>query len=328
MGNDTSASANQGKNPPNQANRGNQARNANQGRANQGRRNKGNKGRNNQGNQANQQGRGLDNQGRNVNNQGRGTPAANVNQSASNPALNQQNGQEAIPFNTGAMANQEIPNVLNGISGTGTPINPDQANMANAIKNNNAGRKIGQTRDLYFNAFKRANKKAANVKLVNLQCLRNKWKKYENDDWGYDIPVSPVNAALKSCVYKFVPGRPGRYDSLIGINPGVPQNTGIVPPQLVAQAQQIAMENQLPTATAPAQVTTVMTENPIVVPEETNNIIVAPSVDAQLVERFLVGVDSNNQNMRYFLWITLILLIIIIIGFVYKSKKEKMIVSV
>lgn len=336
MGNDTSAAANQRRNQGNQRrNQGNQGRN--QGAKNQGK-NQGKKQGKKQGAQ-NNEGRNQGNQGRNQGDQGRGSaPITNINQSqvpltAGNP------NQEAVPYNEGQMANQEISNVMTGIAGVGTPVNPEAAAMANNIRMNNgvgAGVGIGRTRQAYFDAYRRANKRAKSVKLVNLSCLQKKWDKYNTDSWGFDIPVAPVNAALRSCVYKYQAGKPGKYDNLIGMRPPTKQsqyiNTGIVGPQ---QSLPVTVDTptNIPVVQPPMPITE---QQQVIIPEETSVVVetvqvpvpvpvpvAEPSVEAELVEKFIVGVDSNNQTMRYLMWITLVLLAIIIIGFIYKTQKEK-----
>jgi len=344
MGNDTSASAGQGRNQGNQGrnqgrNQGNQSNQSAKKKVNQNNKNQmKNKGKN-QGSQ-NSEGRNQSNQGRNQGNQGRGSaPNTDIKQSQL-PLTSMGQNQDAVPYNDGQMANQEISNVATGIAGAGTPVNPEVATMADNIRMNNgvAGQGLGKTRQAYFDAFRRANRKAKSVKLVNLACLQNKWKKYNTDAWGFDIPVAPVNAALKSCVYQYYPGKPGKYDNLIGMRPPVPvrqqqpqtqpqpTNTGIVGPQPIIVDTPANIITNTPVAPS--------TEQLPVIPEEAKSVIVetvqvpvpvpAPSAETQLVEKFIIGVDSNNQTMRFLMWITLILLAIIIIGFIYKTQKQKM----
>lgn len=313
-------------------------------------------------NQRNQDNQRNNNKGRGANNVGVNVPVgavnptgAPINQVAMPPAGTQETNA-VVPFNSEQRANQEISNISTGIIGAGTPVNPDESNLARAIKNN-SNRKIGNNRLAYFNNYAKNNKKAKNIKLVNLACIDEKWKQYRTDEWGYDVPVGPVNQALKSCVYTYSPEKPGKYDKYVGINPPILFNQakqfenkllGQMPAPLPAAGPapapgaeaipiQIPVQESMPIQMTPIQtqtpIQTIMQENPLagtqpvivqISPEEAK--MVTSESTAALVEKFMIGVDSNNQNMRYLMWITIILLIVIIIGFYYKSKKEKMII--
>lgn len=283
--------------------------------------------------------------------------------------------QGVQPYNAEERVNQEISNISSGIVGAGNPVNPEAADIARNIQLNN--QKFGLKRATYFNDFRRKNKKAKSVKLVNLACMDEKWKAYKSIDWGYDIPVAPVNAALKSCVYNYNPNKPGKYDQYVNMNPPVqtpapgpapaPQaqemiqvnaqnlpaqeniqiarqiDTGIpVTEQTLIQAPVQSQASQAPQGAPllldqPMNIAPANPQNPIMVqiaPEETRTVFIesepmpmTDNANNAIVERFMLGVDSNNQNMRYLMWITIILLIIIIIGFYYKSRQEKLIVK-
>lgn len=252
---------------------------------------------------------------------------------------------EVVPFNQQEMSNQSITNMDTGILGTGYPINPDAQAIATAIKNNT----LGINRIKLLNSAKKKNNKIKAIRLVNLACMDNKWKQYRSADWAFDIPVAPVNKALKSCVYTWRPEKPGLYDNLLGMNPatqyGAPTNPGALP---LPEAMPITQENvSTPIQgdiTAPAsspvqemipapatQMEMAAQQQQLSVPPQ-ETILVSPNstpitAEQALVEKFMIGVDSNNQNMRYLMWITIILLIVVIIGFYYKSKGEKMIIK-
>src|SRR5438270_8510974 len=135
----------------------------------------GNKPSTDQGKNKNQvnQGRNQGNQGRDPS-QGRGQEGANLN-----PGL-AESGQ-VTPYNAGEYSSQELQNVNKGMMGVGNPANPEESNMANAIKQNNPN--FGNSRLAYFNSYKKFNSKARGIRMVNLACAEDKWKKYRSEGW-------------------------------------------------------------------------------------------------------------------------------------------------
>jgi len=288
-----------------------------------------NKNQNNQG----QQGRNQSNQGRKPSNQGRGHNGADIKQAALPIGANPPNSTEktqVVPFNSGEMVNQEIPNVSAGIIGIGTPVNPEAGAISNKIKSNDADKRLGANREAYFKNYLKKNKKAKSVKFVNLSCLEDKWKAYKNTDWGYDIPISSVNSALSGCVYKFTPNKPGKYDKYLRANPPMP-------PEIPVQSETPVQTNPVPFPpnAVPTQTDTVVpsvqSEAVAITAQNAtpDNVIVQTvpvpvAVSNPVVEKFMIDVNSNNQNFRYFMSFMLVILIIFIIILYLKNKEKKL----